>query len=78
MCVKHQDIDAVSEAFDGIETGGVVIEDPALIYDVAVKGNCETVALDIPSDPGSPPVIKGYLPVDDRLSSKLAELYEGL
>lgn len=78
VSVKRQDIDAVSAAFDGIETGGVVIEDPALIYDVAVKGNSETIALDIPADPGSPPVIKGYLPVDHRLSSKLAELYEGL
>lgn len=78
VSVKRQDIDAVSAAFDGIETGGVVIEDPALIYDVAVKGNSETIALDIPADPDSPPVIKGYLPVDHRLSPKLAELYESL
>lgn len=76
--VKREDVDAVSGIFDRIETGGVVIEDPALIYDVIIKGNSETVAIDTPADPEALPVVKGYLPVDERLSGRLEEFHEGL
>lgn len=76
--VNREDVDAVSGIFDRIETGGVVIEDSALIYDVIVKGNSETVAIDTPVDPSALPVVKGYLPVDERLCGRLEEFHEGL
>ncbi|MCL6478658.1 MAG: 50S ribosomal protein L11 methyltransferase [Peptococcaceae bacterium] len=76
--VRREDIDAASDVFDGIKTGGVVIEDPALIYAVISQGNAETLAMDAPADPFAPPVVKGYLPVDGNLSGRLAELYDGL
>ncbi|MFZ5642237.1 MAG: 50S ribosomal protein L11 methyltransferase [Bacillota bacterium] len=73
--VSREDIDIICEIFDAIGTGGVVIEDPALIYDVIEKGSSETVAPEMPRpEPGSPPVIKGYLPADGRLEKRVAYL----
>lgn len=74
MAVSREDIEAVSDIFDGIGTGGVVIEDPALIYDIVAKGSIETVALNPPADPGSPPAVKGYLPADHGFYGKLEQL----
>lgn len=71
--VNRDDQEAVSEVFDGVGTGGVVIEDPALIYHAAAAGNSETVALEFPADPFSPPVVRGYLPVDERLPGKMRQ-----
>ena len=75
--VRRGDIEAVSAVFDRIETGGVVIEDPALIYDLVAAGDRETVAME-PPDPHSPPTVTGYLPADQRLPARLAELMSGL
>ncbi len=76
--IEREDTDAVSDLFDGMGTGGVVIEDPALIYNAVAEGSIETVVLDPPADPFSPPVVKGYLPVDCRLPGKLEEFISRL
>lgn len=73
VAVSRDDIEAVSDIFDGMGTGGGVIEDPAIIYDVVARGSIETVALAPPEDPGSPPVVKGYLPAGHGLYEKLEE-----
>ncbi|MFZ5631217.1 MAG: 50S ribosomal protein L11 methyltransferase [Bacillota bacterium] len=78
VSVRREDIDAVSDIFDGIKTGGVVIEDPALIYDVVSRGSSETLSIDIPADPAALPLVRGYLPVDENLPGRLEELYRGL
>lgn len=72
--VSREDMDAVSCIFDCIGTGGVVIEDPALIYNVVSQGNNETVAMDITVNPEDPPLIKGYLPADGKIRERLEEL----
>jgi ribosomal protein L11 methyltransferase len=79
LAVSREDLDAVSGLFDDAGTGGVVIEDPALIYAVAKEGSRETVALDISRvDPAAPPRIKGFLPADDRFERVYAGLLEAL
>lgn len=78
LSVRRDDLDAVSGIFDLAGTGGVVIEDPALIYEIAARGDQETVALDLPPSPGESPVIKGYLPVDGSLGERLSGLRESL
>ncbi|MFZ5595944.1 MAG: 50S ribosomal protein L11 methyltransferase [Bacillota bacterium] len=72
--VRREDIDAVSEIFDGLKTGGVVIEDPALIYNIVSSGNRESIAPGLSADPGAPPAVKGYLPADGDGLEKLAVL----
>lgn len=64
--VRREDIETVSDIFERMGTGGVVIEDPALIYNLVIEGDSETVAVEPPPDPQSLPVIKGYLPVDEE------------
>lgn len=76
--VSRDDADAVCGIFDLIGTGGVVIEDPALIYEIAARGDSETVAMDIPADPGECPLIKGYLPVDGSLGESISDLMGAL
>ncbi|MFZ5646669.1 MAG: 50S ribosomal protein L11 methyltransferase [Bacillota bacterium] len=76
--VNHNDVDAVSGIFDLIGTGGVVIEDPALIYDIVSRGDRETVAIDIPANPAESPLVKGYLPADGNLGERLEELRDAL
>lgn len=72
--VSREDVDAVCGIFDLIGTGGVVIEDPALIYETAIRGDSETVAMDVPSDPDENPLVKGYLPADAILGERLSDL----
>ncbi|MCL5057080.1 MAG: 50S ribosomal protein L11 methyltransferase [Actinobacteria bacterium] len=79
ITVHREDMDAVSDIFDGLGTGGVVIEDPALIYDVVSGGSEDTVAMDISLvDPEAPPCIKGYLPADDGFGDLLSGLLDAL
>jgi len=79
LTVSREDLDAVSDIFNGFGTGGVVIEDPALIYDVVSGGSEETVAMDISRvDPEAPPRIMGYLPADDGFGSILRGLLDAL
>lgn len=79
VTVNREDMDAVSDIFGGLGTGGVVIEDPALIYDVVREGSEETLAMDISRlDPEALPCIKGYLPADAGFGSILSGLLDAL
>lgn len=71
-------VEAVAEIFNELGTGGVVIEDPALIYDLAVSGSPEEVAIKPEDISCSGPAVKGYLPVDPELEGRLAALRESL
>jgi len=78
VCVSREDMDTVSVILDCIGSGGVIIEDPALIYDVVSQGNNETIAMEVNVNPEDPPLIKGYLPVDEKIHERLGELREAL
>ncbi|MHB8156150.1 MAG: 50S ribosomal protein L11 methyltransferase [Desulfocucumaceae bacterium] len=79
VSVRREDVDAASNIFEEIGTGGVVIEDPALIYEVISRGDSETVAMDTTAvDPQSPPVIKGYLQAGECFEKSLLQLRSAL
>jgi len=79
LTVSREDLEAVSEIFESFGTGGVVIEDPALIYEVISGGSRETVAMDISGvDPEAPPLVKGYLQADSSLDKTLSGLLDTL
>lgn len=78
VSVEPADIDAVCYLYDMMGTGGVSIEDPAIIYNIVANGNNETVAFEKLPPVGSLPVIKGYLSEDSLLSNKLDEFRKAL
>lgn len=65
-------VEAVSNLFWELGTGGVAIEDPALLS-LYLQRPADEVALDPHSLP-SGPVVKAYLPVDENLDARLADL----
>ena len=76
--VLPEGVEPVGSIFDDLGTGGVVIDDPALsdIYRNAPK---DTHVLDLPAmEQNNWTVIKGYLPVDDRLENRLNRLKQAL
>ncbi|MGB9803360.1 50S ribosomal protein L11 methyltransferase [Desulfofundulus sp.] len=69
-------VEAVSNIFIELGTGGVAIEDPAL-FSLYLQRPQDEVALDPLSLPREP-VVKAYLPVDENLGAHLAALKERL
>ncbi len=69
-------VEAVSNMFIELGTGGVAIEDPAL-FSLYLQGPQDEVALNPQSLPREP-VVKAYLPVDENLDARLAALQERL
>ncbi|MFZ5753774.1 MAG: 50S ribosomal protein L11 methyltransferase [Bacillota bacterium] len=67
-------VEAISDIFYELGSGGVVIEDPELVKAMAGSGQWD--AYELPEDLLNRPLtlVKGYLPVDDRLPGKLEEL----
>ncbi|HHZ17591.1 MAG TPA: 50S ribosomal protein L11 methyltransferase [Clostridia bacterium] len=71
-------VEAVAECFYELGSGGVVIEDPALIKTKIEEGQWD--AFELPEEilEQNFPVVKGYLPVNEELPGKLEELKNGL
>ncbi|TYO97249.1 50S ribosomal protein L11 methyltransferase [Desulfallas thermosapovorans] len=67
-------VEVVANVFNEIGSGGVVIEDPALIVELVTKGNAETVspALELPQ--GGQTTVKGYFCCDCSLPERLESL----
>lgn len=65
-------IEVVANIFHEMGSGGVVIEDPALIVNLIENGNAETVAPTL--DKTSEPMVKGYFVGDYLLTERLKEL----
>lgn len=76
VTVRPEDIETVSGLLLEAGTGGVVIEDPALIAQF-LAGPPDAVAHDALAVPERP-AVKAYLPVDRRLAGRLAELQKSL
>jgi len=71
-------VEAVANVFNEVGSGGVVIEDPALIVDIITKGTAETVAPTLKPLPGEQVVVKGYFCCDASLPDRLASLTRSL
>ncbi|RJQ31226.1 MAG: 50S ribosomal protein L11 methyltransferase [Peptococcaceae bacterium] len=71
-------IELIADIFAEIGTGGVVIEDPAVLARYAMEINPEEWA--VPETflrPGNP-VVKGYLPLNQAVERQLAFLFDAL
>ena len=77
VSVLPEGVELVGSIFDDSGTGGVVIDDPAL-SDIYRDAPEDTHALDLPAEQNNWPVVKGYLPVDDRLEDRLKRLKQAL
>jgi ribosomal protein L11 methyltransferase len=70
----HERLDEVADVFNEMGSGGVVIEDPALILDLVQKENAETVAPSLKESAGEELIVKGYFFCDCSLPDRLEEL----
>ncbi len=73
MLTPVEGVDQVSDILLEIGTGGVVIEDPAVILTYAARSQPEEWGVPELETEGLP-VVKGYLPVDEGLGRRVAEL----
>jgi len=71
-------VEAVANVFNEVGSGGVVIEDPALIVDLITKGTAETVAPTLKPLSGEQVAVKGYFCCDAALPDRLASLTSSL
>ena len=71
-------VEAVADCFYRLGSGGVVIEDPALLKTRINEGKWDAFALPAEMLQRSFPVVKGYLPVNEELPAKLEELKNGV
>ena len=71
-------VEAVAQCFYQVGSGGVVIEDSALLKTKINEGKWD--AFEFPEEmlQRSFPVVKGYLPVNEELPPKLEELKRGI
>ncbi len=67
-------VEAVANAFNEVGSGGVVIEDPALIVELVTQGTAETVAPTLEPPQGEQVVVKGYFYCDTSLPDRLKSL----
>lgn len=70
-------VEAISELFYSLGSGGVVIEDPELLKERANSGLWDAFELSKEALAAEKPVVKGYLPINDELPPKLEELKAG-
>lgn len=74
----YEALEAVSDLFYELGSGGVVIEDPQLLRNMSQSGLWDTFELPAEMFNKHLPVVKGYLPINENLKSKLEELKYGL
>lgn len=70
----RENVEAVANAMNEMGSGGVVIDDPALIVNCINQGSIETVAPFLGQTVGSGVVVKGYFPAGPGTSSRLEQL----
>lgn len=72
-----QHIEVMAEVLNDLGTGGVVIEDPAVLHDLVNNGAPDEVAIKREDISPRGPVVKGYLSLGDRLRPQIqADLEE--
>jgi len=75
--VPPEGVEPVSEIFREIGTGGVVIEDPAVILQYATRTHPDEWAVPTAAGEGFP-LVKGYLPVEKGLPDRVEEFKNSL
>ncbi|WP_238455569.1 50S ribosomal protein L11 methyltransferase [Desulfolucanica intricata] len=72
--VLPEGLEPIASIFEDLGTGGVLIEDPTLIARYKDEPGDTQVVSALISGQGDLPVVKGYLPVDERLPERLDNL----
>lgn len=74
ITTSQEQVETVANVFNEMGSGGVVIEDPALIIDLIKNGNAETIAPQLKHSSSKDFVVKGYFFCDCYISDRLEEL----
>ena len=69
-------VDAITELFEDMRSGGVVIEDPAVISQYAAQTHPDEWG--VPESAEQLPLIKAYWPVDEQLEQRVNQIYQSL
>ncbi|MDD3653937.1 MAG: 50S ribosomal protein L11 methyltransferase [Desulfotomaculaceae bacterium] len=78
VCVHNEGVEIVASLFDEMKTGGVIIEDPAVIIKYAKEIHPDEWGISEKVSFNDLPVVKSYLPVDVSLESRLNGFYNAL
>lgn len=71
-------VESIAEIFRELEVGGVVIEDPAVIFEYAAKTSPEEWALPPCLHPDGTALVKSYFPVENGLEKRVEMLEEAV
>lgn len=78
VATEEQAVEAVADLFYQLGSGGVVIEDPKLVEQMAASGQWDACELPEGVLKLRQPIVKGYLALNEELPGKLEELYSEL
>jgi len=78
VCTHPEGVELVAELFDEMQTGGVVIEDPAVILRYEMEVHPDEWGISEKITDRDLPVVKSYLPVGQGLDRRLAGFYAAL
>lgn len=76
--ISPDGVELVSELFQELGAGGVIIEDPAVILQYAARTHPDEWAVSPETTKPDRPVVKGFLPVDSGLEKRLEKLASAL
>ncbi|SFH12805.1 ribosomal protein L11 methyltransferase [Desulfotomaculum arcticum] len=74
VACTRENVEAAANVMNEMGSGGVVIDDPALIVNCINQGSIETVAPSFGQTAGSGVVVKGYYPAWPGTNSRLEQL----
>lgn len=78
VCASPGTVEAVAELFEEMETGGVIIEDPAVILRYAAETHPDEWGVPGKVSEHDWPLVKSYFPVNQGLNRRLSDFYQAL
>jgi len=78
VCTLPGTVEVVAELFEEMKTGGVIIEDPAVILRYAAETHPDEWGVPGKVSEHDWPLVKSYLPVDPDLDRRLSDFYQAL
>lgn len=78
VCTSPGTVEAVTELFEEMKTGGVIIEDPAVILRYAAETHPDEWGVPGKVSEHDWPRVKSYFPVDQDLNSRLSDFHHAL
>jgi len=78
VCTFPGTVEAIAELFEEMKTGGVIIEDPAIILRYAAETHPDEWGVPGKVSEHDWPLIKSYFPADQNLNRRLSDFYQAL